>query len=350
MSLFPLLPRVFAQAMPVPVNFRERVALELSGFSEYEAEVTAEQREKIDKLAREIIRSNDTRDPIYEFRVEGHADIARRIANPAERRAQEEAISTERALVGKELLAAALKKHGGEALAQKILRGSRTFGLGATRLKDPKAATEPQFRLNRRVVFVVREVTFLPPAPRPPETPTSVVEDRFKAQLIRAALVTKSVVSGGPFSVDGVVLNATVDVTDKIDHRKARFAVFSGGLGVSASPIPAGASLTFTPGREVDFQVFRLLGRLRTAISLDSFVGGVTVMVDPGGGAGGASTTRGGGLNFSFDALELAGCNHMPGIIALPGGSVSASTPGFSAPIVLPVGRMTMIGSIQTIP
>ena len=350
MAFFPFLPRVFAQAMPVPVNFRERPALELDGFPEYEAEVTAEQKDKIEELAKEIVKSSDTSDPIYEFRVEGHADIARRIGNPRERKAQEEAVSSERAVVGKELLIAALKKHGGDALAQKIARGSRSFGLGTTRLKVPGASTEAEFRRNRRVVFIIRQVTFLPPAPTPPEKPTSVVEERFKAQLIRAALVTKSVVSGGPFSVDGVILTATVDITDKIDRKQARFNVLCGGAGVSASPIPAGASLTFSPGSEEHFKVFRLLGRLRTQITLNSFVGGVTVMVDPSGGVGGPATAKGGTLNFSFDALEAAGCNHIPGIIPLPGGNSSFSTPGFSAPIVLPLGRMTMTGTIQGVP
>lgn len=347
MSLLPFLPRVFAQAMPVPINFRERAVLELDGFPEYAAEVTAEQKARIDELAKDIIRSNDTSDPIFEFRVEGHADIARRIGDLRERKAQEEAISSERAIVGKELLEAALKKHGGDALAHKITRGSRAFGLGTKHLKISNASTEAEFRRNRRVVFIVRQVTFLPPAPTQPEKPTSVVEERFKAQLIKSALITKSIVSGGPFSVDGVVLTATIDITDKIDRKTARFSVLAGGAGVSASPIPAGASLTFNKGAEVDFKIFRLLGRLAAQISLNSFVGGVTVMVDPSGGVGPAATSRRGTLNFSFDALEAAGVNHIPGVIPLPGGNSSLGSPGFSAPIVLPLGRMSMTGSIQ---
>ena len=82
-------------------------------------------------------------------------------------------------------------------------------------------------------------------------------------------------------------------------------------------------------------------------IGLNSFVGGVTVMVHLTGGVGPAASPRGGTLNLFFDSLEAAGVNHIPGVIPLPGGNDSLGTPGFSAPIVLPLGRMSMSGSIQ---
>ena len=82
-------------------------------------------------------------------------------------------------------------------------------------------------------------------------------------------------------------------------------------------------------------------------IGLNSFVGGVTVMVDLTGGVGPGASSRGGTLNLFFGALAAAGDNHIPGVIPLPGGNSSLGTPGFSAPLVLPLGRMSMSGSIQ---
>ncbi len=73
-----LLPGRFLSLLPIPTDFRERNALELEDFPEYIAELNPSQRQKIDNLAVEIVRSNDTNDPIFEFRVEGHADVARR--------------------------------------------------------------------------------------------------------------------------------------------------------------------------------------------------------------------------------------------------------------------------------
>jgi hypothetical protein len=159
-----------AQRMPISVDFREHPVLELDGFSEYMANITPEQIKAIDDLAVQIVKSQDTNNPIFEFRVEGFADVARRIKKPDERKALEDTISKERALNAFDLLVEALKRKGGDALAQKIKQGSRAFGLGSQRLKVPKATTEAQFRRNRRVVFIVRQVTFIP---RPP--PPSVV-------------------------------------------------------------------------------------------------------------------------------------------------------------------------------
>src|SRR3954468_15735940 len=81
----PLLHGQAARRLPIPVNFRERPALELDGFSEYAAEITPDQRKAIDALALEIVKSNDTNNPIFEFRVEGFADKARRIVDQVER-------------------------------------------------------------------------------------------------------------------------------------------------------------------------------------------------------------------------------------------------------------------------
>src|ERR1019366_2353952 len=109
-------------------------------------------------LAVRIIKSNQTNDPIFGFRVEGHADVARTI--PVDQRTQfENEISDERAENGFKLLVEAIRrKSGNEALAQKILSNSKAFGLGTQQLKVPNAINEQQFQQNRRVVFIIRQV------------------------------------------------------------------------------------------------------------------------------------------------------------------------------------------------
>ena len=323
--------------LPTPVNFRERVALELDGFPEYESDLTPDQLQKIDALAKEIVRSNDTRDPIFEFRVEGHADVARRISNPSERRAQEQTISEQRAANGFNLLVTALKKNGGEQLANKIAKGSEAFGLGSTRLKVPHATTEAQFRMNRRVGFIVRQVTFIPPPAPPPPAPTSIIEDRFSVQLIKGGIVTV----GFLHALESATIEATVQIVDSVDKKVANFNVTTTGVGFGGGPTPIGGSLLLTKGPVVKFKTFRLLGPGAGTIDLHSFEGKVTVFIDINGGA--LTVTKGGALNFSFDALEANGANHMPTVIPVPTGS-GVSAPGISAGDVT-VGRMTMMGA-----
>lgn len=338
MGSMPFLRAQIARRMPTPINFREREALELDGFPEYITEVTPEQFKKIDDLATQIVKSNDTNDPIFEFRVEGFADVARRIGDRKERKWFEDNISNERAQNGFDLLIEALKRKGDDALAQKIKKGSKAFGLGSQRLKVPNASTEAQFRRNRRVVFIVRQVTFIPPPPEPPPPPSSVVEDRFSVQLLRAAIVTVTVSPG----VESVTVAVSLNCVDRIDKKAAVFNVFATGLGIGGGPTPGGISFT-RQGQPVPFKTFRLLGRLARGvppISLESFVGSVTVFIDVSGGMG--PLTEGGTLSFSFNGLESNGVNTQPGVIRVPGGN-SVMTPGLSAPTVVH-GRMQMVG------
>jgi hypothetical protein len=342
MSFIPFLRAQVAQRLPTPVNFREREALELDGFPEYMADVTSEQRKAIDDLATQIIKSNDTNDPIFEFRVEGFADVARRIPNPQERKALEDTISKERALNGFDLLVEALQRKGGDALAQKIKQGSRAFGLGSQRLKIPNATTEAQFRRNRRVVFVVRQVTFIPPPPEPPPPPRSVVEDRFSVQLLRAATISVSPSPG----IDSLTVAADLQIVDRMEGKRALFKVMATGGGFSVGPTRGGGSLTLSEGPVVNFKTFRLLGRGAPTINLKSFEGAVSVFVDGGGGAG--PVTRGGTLSFSFDGLEANGANTQPQVIRVPGGNSGLMTPGIAAGAVT-VGLMRMVGTPVTL-
>jgi outer membrane protein OmpA-like peptidoglycan-associated protein len=343
-QFIPHLRAQLARRLPTPVNQRERIALELDGFPEYESDLTSDQLQKIDDLAKEIVRSNDTRDPIFEFRVEGHADVARRIANPAERRAQEQTISEQRAANGFNLLVKSLNKNGGDQIANKVAKGSEAFSLGATRLKIPNASTEPQFRMNRRVVFIVRQVTFIPPPPEPPPPPSSVVEDRYSVRLIRGGVVTVGMPTAKPVPITptSTTVTVTLEIKDHIDKKIAQFNVTATGAGLGGGPTPIGGSINFSPGPEVRFKTFRLLGRHRAPVKIENFEGSVTVFVD--GGGGGGPVSRGGTLSFSFDALEANGMNTNPQVIRVPGGNSSLSAPGIDIGAVAPLGRMTMIG------
>lgn len=79
MVFTPFLRAQLANRLPQPVNFRVREALEIDRFSEFITDISQQQKDEINTLALEIVKSNSTNDPIFEFRVEGHADIARTI-------------------------------------------------------------------------------------------------------------------------------------------------------------------------------------------------------------------------------------------------------------------------------
>ncbi|BDU16738.1 OmpA family protein [Lysobacter auxotrophicus] len=313
------------QRLPTPVDFRERAALELDGFPEYITDITPAQRKAIEDLAIQIIRSNETSQPIYAFRVEGFADIARRIPDPKERKWFEDGISKERAENGFTLLVDALRRKGGNAIADRIARRSTKFGLGSQRLKVPNAKNEAEFRRNRRVVFIVRQVTFIPPPPKPPERPSSVIEDRFSVQLLRAATIGVSVATG----VEVLTVAADLQIVDHMENKRAVFKVETMGGGFGIGPTKLGGSFNYKEGPPRKFRTFRLLGRGAPNIGLGSFDGKVTVFVDPGGGAG--PKTAGASLSISFDALEANGANTQPSVIPIPGGNnATIATPGIS--------------------
>lgn len=313
------------QRLPTPVDFRERAALELDGFPEYITDITPAQRKAIEDLAVQIIRSNETSNPIYAFRVEGFADIARRIPDPKERKWFEDGISKERAENGFTLLVDALRRKGGNAIADRIARRSTKFGLGSQRLKVPNASSEAEFRKNRRVVFIVRQVTFIPPPPKPPERPSSAIEDRFSVQLLRAATVAVSVVQG----VEVLTVAADLQVVDHMENKRAVFKVETMGGGFGVGPTRLGGSFNYKEGPPQKFRTFRLLGRGAPNIGLNSFAGKVTVFVDPGGGAG--PKTAGASMSISFDALEANGANTQPSVVPIPGGNnATVAMPGIS--------------------
>lgn len=337
MAFIPFLRAQLANRLSTPVNFRESVALELDGFPEFVSDISAIHLKAIDDLALQIVKSNSTKDPIFAFRVEGHADIARTI--PAGQRQQfENEISSERAENAFNLLVAALKKNGGEDFAQKMAKKSNAFGLGTQHLKVPNATSEPQFRKNRRVVFIIRQVTFLPPIPEPPAPPTSIVEERFSVRLVNSANLTIGFLN----LLESFSLLAELEIIDLIDKKKARFNVAATGAGSSFGPTKVGGQLVFSPGPPVKFKIFRLLGRNAAIVNLNSFEGRVTIFVDAGASPGGVQS-RGGTLSFSFDALEAAGVNTQPTVIQLPSGDSSFSAPSVGAGDVLPLGNIGMI-------
>jgi hypothetical protein len=333
----PFLRQTLANQLPTPVNFRESVALELDGFSEFAVDVSAAQKQKIDDLALKIVKSNDTNDPIFEFRVEGFADVVQNpnIRDPKERRRTEMEVSRDRAENGFKLLVEALRKRGGETLAARIEKGSRAFGRGTQDLRVKNPSSEEDRKKNRRVAFIIRQVTFLPP-PTPPKPPDpSLVEDRWTVRLVKGGNVTV----GALYVLESNTLIATLEITDKVEKKRAEFVVTATGGGFGGGPTKIGGSLTFTPGPSVGFKTFRLM---KTQINLKSFEGRVTVFVGIGGGAG--PVTRGGTLSFSFDALESSGANTQPSVVEVPGGD-SLAAPAISAGDVLPLGVMKMKGN-----
>ena len=338
MAFLPFLRAQVARRLPIPTNFRVRQALELDRFSEFVTDISPAQQQAINALALEIVRSNDTNDPIFEFRVEGHADIARTIPAP-QRKDFENDISEERAENGFRLLVRALEKNGGAAFAAKIAKNSKAFGMGTQRLKIPNATTVKHFEQNRRVVFFVREVTFIPAPPEPPPAPTSVIEERFSVRLVSSANLS----IGFAKVLESFSLTAQLEIVDLIDKKRAMFRAFSTGVGVSFGPTKAGGQVTFSAGPAVKFKIFRLLGRNRADISLKSFEGDVTIFVNAGASPGPVSS--GGALSFSFDALERAGVNTQPQVILVPSGDSSISIPSAGGGDILPLGGMTMIGS-----
>jgi len=364
----PFLRAQVAALLPQPVNFREGVALEIEGFDEFETGLTdasdvapakdsaarAQHKKEIENLAVKIIKSNNSgNDPIFGVRVEGHADIAKRGApiSAATRKQIEDQISSERGVAGlNELLNAILRKSGNDfALVAKIARNSKSFGLGTQQLKVKNASTEPQFKKNRRVVFIARKVTFVPRPPVAPPSPSSTIEDRFAVRLINAGNLTVTI---GRVA-QSFNLSAVLEITDKVEKKKARFDVLATGGGLASSPTKLGGSIISSPGAFVPFKTFRLLSGpgargVAPLINLKSFEGGVTVFVDPSSSKGGTQSD-GGTLSFSFDALEAAGANTLPPIVRVPSGNDSVNTPGVGSPQVLPVGVMRMAGEPSTL-
>jgi hypothetical protein len=331
-----------AGGFATPVDFRERAALEIDGFPEYMVDATADQRQRIEALAEAIVRSRGTRDPIFAFRVEGHADTARRIP-PAERTQFENDVSADRAQSGFDLLVEAIRRKSGDnAFADAVAKRSAAFGLGSRQLKVRDARSEADFRRNRRVVFILREVTMIPRPPPRPEPPSSVIENRYTVRLITGAVASVEAPLPTQFPKPGLAMvTVTLQIKDLIDRKAALFNVAATGVGLGAGPFPAGGTLMLNAGPEVPFRIFRLLGRSGSPPDLRNFAGSVTVFQDFGAGIGPLS--KGGTLSFSFDALERSGVNHVPTVIPVPSGNFSLSVPGIDT-AAMPVGIMTMIG------
>lgn len=359
-----LLRAQLVRQLPQPVNFRENLALEIEGFDEFETGLTdvsdisprkdsptrAEHRKEIEELAVKIIKSNGIgNDPIFGVRVEGHADIAKRGApiSASARKQIEDQISAERGVGGlNELLNAVMRRSGNDlAIVAKIARNSKSVGLGTRQLKEKNATNDTQFKRNRRVVFIARQATLVPPPREAPPSPSSTIEDRFEVRLVNAGNFTVTIGAvAQSFSLSGVL-----EITDKVEKKKARFDVLATGGGVASSPTKLGGSVTFAPGPLVPFKTFRLLsgpgGRgVAPLINLNSFEGDVTVFVDASASKGGTQSD-GGTLSFSFDALAKAGANTIPSIVRIPSGNGSVNTPGASSPQVLPFGLMRMAGA-----
>jgi hypothetical protein len=183
-------------------------------------------------------------------------------------------------------------------------------------------------------------MTYIPPPPEPEPPPLSVIEDRFSVKRMSALVGTVALTSVG--IIEGLHVAATLEIVDHIDRKRAQFSIDATGASFAIGPWPVGGSVICTPGPEVRFETFRLLGPCAPTINLQSFEGTFTVFIDGGGGAG--PVVRGGTLSFSFDALESNGADTQPQVIRVPGGDAQLTLPGIAAGAVVPLGQMTMNG------
>jgi outer membrane protein OmpA-like peptidoglycan-associated protein len=161
----------------------------ISGFPEYEVDLTSDQRNVLNRIATEIVNSQSGPNPVSALVITGHADRDLRANNPkhqpGETRAQfEMRMSDSRARSAAELLKSRikdLKGPGSTALLDELLsepKRIKTVPLGASDLLVQNPSSESERALNRRVeFFLVRTVQ--PPPPQP--------ADPFSKRVQRAA-------------------------------------------------------------------------------------------------------------------------------------------------------------------
>ena len=349
-----VLPLVFAQAggrMPIPTDFRTLEPIEIFGFPAHQVDLTPEHIRKIEEIAVRIIRSNQGNNPIWGVYVEGHADVVREAHLQKDARFLEKNTSDERAEVAFDALIDAIKrKSADEAFAKRIRAKSARRGMATSKLKNKNARTELERSQNRRVVFYLHQVTFIPPPAPPPEPAKSVIESRYKVRLLSSLIASAGVPMAKDFvpSPTGYVLQAQLEITDEIDRRKASFSVKALGGGLSMGATPVSGSITVDAGAPVGFKTFRLLGRQGASVKLSNFEGRVTIFMDTsatsGGGTLRAGQSFGGTLNFSFDALEANGMNTQPSVVRVPGGKWNVGVDGIDIGTVF-IGTMSMDGS-----
>jgi len=162
----------------------------ISGFPEYQTDLTSDQNAQLSLLAQQIVESQSSVHPISAVVVMGYADRDLRPNNPNHKPGEtqqqfEMRVSTERAIAARDLLKSKISALAGARGSKPILdaiisdpKRMKTVGMGANDLLVQNPRTESDRRLNRRVeIFLVRTVQ--PPTPQP--------DDAFSKRVQRAA-------------------------------------------------------------------------------------------------------------------------------------------------------------------
>lgn len=162
----------------------------ISGFPEYQTDLTSDQNAQLSLLAQKIVESQSSAHPISAAVISGYADRDLRPNNPNRKPGEtqeqfEMRVSMDRAIAARDLLKAKISAlaagRGPSPILDAILadpRRLKTVGMGAKDLLVQNPRTESDRRLNRRVEIIL--VSTVQPAPPP-------AADPFSARVRRAA-------------------------------------------------------------------------------------------------------------------------------------------------------------------
>lgn len=166
----------------------------INGFPEYQEHLTREQHHELNKIAREIVESQSSPNPISAVVITGHADHDLRPNNPHRKPGEthtqfEMRISEERAKAARALLKGKIRQLarslGTTALLNELLFNPsrmKIVAMGASDLLVQNPSSEADRRLNRRIeIFLVKTVQ-----PRPPAEPD------FEKRILRALELLKT--------------------------------------------------------------------------------------------------------------------------------------------------------------
>ncbi len=167
----------------------------ISGFPEYQTDLTSEQNADLGRLAQQVVDSQSSAHPISAVVVVGYADRDLRTNNPNRKPGEtheqfEMRVSTDRANAARDLLkskiSALAAARGSKTILDSMVsdpRRMKTVGMGANDLLVQNPRSESDRRLNRRVeIFLVTTVQPGPPQP----------DDAFSKRVQRAARLIES--------------------------------------------------------------------------------------------------------------------------------------------------------------
>jgi len=170
----------------------------ISGFPEYSARLTREQRKELDRIAEQIVASQAGPAPIVSIVITGHADKDLRPNNPKRRPHEtpeqfEKRISDSRARMALVQLKSRIRQLSEIRKASGAFNptrlGAKTVAMGATKLLVKKPRDESEMRMNRRIeIFLTPGRSPSHPQPPPPPPPSDItppaVNTKFKLKML----------------------------------------------------------------------------------------------------------------------------------------------------------------------